>query len=847
MSKNVTRLYEQFHPENYQLNIVLGKKKLTFKGSVTITGKKVGRPSKRLTFHQKDLRITGATVTHQAKGAKTEVPITRLNTQKRFDELRLHSDDLIYPGTYVITIEFEGVITENLQGLYPSHFKHNGKNDIILGTQFESHYAREVFPCIDEPEAKATFDVSVTGLKNEVILGNTPLKHESVEGPLKTATFERTPVMSTYLLAFVAGQLDYKEVKTADGVVIRTYATPDKMGQVDFSLDVAVQCLEFYNQYFGIPYPLPKLDMVALPDFSMGAMENWGLVTYREQALLVDPKNTSLPNKQYAAIVVAHELAHQWFGNLVTMRWWNDLWLNEGFASWIEYLAVDTMFPDWQMWTQFVSEDLQMALRLDALDNTHPIEVPVHHPDEIRTIFDSISYNKGASVIHMLYSYLGAKDFQLGLQAYLKKHAYGNTETVDLWNALSDVSGKDVAAFMHAWTAEPGFPVVHLEGTKVSQERFYLVKPSTPAKTLWPVPLLAEPAQHIDTLDTAHATIAADTLLNSGRSGVYRTAYDEATTLELAKRVRDGSLPPEDRLGLLSDSFEVAKAGYGETVTSLELLAEYGNEENAAVWDSITMGIGDIRNVLANDDATREAMKPFVRKLVAKQLARLGWDPRKDEPYFDTMLRPTILGLAAFADVPEVIEEAQKRFKAMKRAEDIAPDLRSVIWNTIARFGGQKEFDTLLDLHNGTTNGELRVTLSAALTGFKDPALTARALAIAKSSDVRKQDLAYWVVYALTNRFGRDIAWQWLQDNWDWLEENLGTDLSFSRFPIYAARVFTGKQQRAAYTKFFEPKIDPKLERAIKQGLEIIDWHTAWFERDHAAVLAFFKAQAKTR
>lgn len=836
MSKNVTRLFRQFHPENYKLDLILDKENLKFSGTVVIKGKKVGRPSKRLTFHQNDLKITKANITKHDKGGTAQIAVARLNHHRSFNEVRLHTNELIYPGNYTVSLEFEGTITDAMNGLYPSRY---GKDQIILGTQFESHHAREVFPCIDEPEAKATFDLTLTTANSEVVLGNTPVKTETENGSTKTTSFEQTPIMSTYLLAFVVGDLAHKQATTKDGVLIRAFATADNVKHVDFALDMAVKSLEFYNDYFGIPYPLPKLDMVALPDFASGAMENWGLVTYREQALLVDPKNTSLPNKQYAAIVVAHELAHQWFGNLVTMRWWTDLWLNEGFASWIEYLAVDHVFPEWEMWTQFAVDNQQPALRLDALDNTHPIEVPVRHPDEIRTIFDTISYAKGASVIHMLHEYLGPDDFKKGLHGYLKKHAYKNTDTVDLWDSLSEASGKDVKAFMHPWTAEPGFPIVKLEGTKLTQERFYLTKPESADRTIWPVPLLAKLSQKDYTLQTATSTAKAGTLLNSGRSGFYRVAYDSQTTDDLASQVRDGLLSPVDRFSILSDSFEVAKAGHGSTVDALKLLASFKDETHDAVWDVMHMAIGDVRSVMASDETTRDAMKPFVRRLIHKPLARLGWEPKKGEQHTDTMLRPTILGLAAFAEVPEVLDEIQARFKAMKDPEDIAPDLRGVIWNTIARFGGEKEFEIFWKLHNQSTNSEVRVTLAAALTGFKDTKLTLRALEVVKSDKVRNQDAAYWVIYALMNRFGRDIAWQWMQDNWDWLEGNLGTDLSFSRFPVYAARVFTGPKYMTEFKNFFEPKSSPALERAIKQGIEIITWHTNWYDRDHNSVLAF--------
>lgn len=842
MSKNVTRLYAQFHPENYQLSLTLDKHALTFSGTVIIKGKKVGRPSQRLTFHQNELKIAQATITKHDKRSDAEIPVDRINLQQKLNEVRLHAAGMLTPGEYTISMKFAGKITDAMNGLYPSRYEIDGKKDIILGTQFESHHAREVFPCIDEPEAKATFDMAITASKDDVILANTPQVSETVDGKTKTAIFETTPIMSSYLVAFVAGDLKFHEATTKDNVHIRVFATPDKVDQVDFGLDVAVKTLEFYNDYFAIDYPLPKLDMVALPDFAAGAMENWGLVTYREHCLLVDAEHTSLPTKEYVAMVVAHELAHQWFGNLVTMRWWTDLWLNEGFASWIEYLAVDHIFPDWQMWTQFIAEEQQVALRLDALEHTHPVEVPVHHPDEIRTIFDSISYAKGSSVILMLHDWLGPTVFRDGLRKYLKRHAYQNTDTVDLWASLSEVSGKNVAAFMKHWTGESGFPVVQLKGSTMHQERFYVAKPSRKASTLWHVPLLSETKVDAETMTTKELQLPEKTLLNKGRSGFYRVAYDAEMSHQLAAQVANGQLAPVDRLGLLSDSFEVAKAGYGSTVDALELLATYEDEDNAAVWDAIATALSDVRSVMGTDDELREAMKPFIRRLVSKELARLGWEPAKNESHFDTLLRPTILGLAAFADVPEVLAEAQKRYQTMKRPEDIAPDLRSVIWNTVARFGDQKDYDRFLRLHNASNNSEVRVTLSAALTGFQDPKLAKRSLDMIKTDVVRNQDAAYWIVHALTNRHARDVAWEWLQDNWDWWHKTMGTDLSFSRTPMFAARVFTGEDRLNAFEKFFEPKRSPTLDRAINQGLEVIRWHTDWYNRDYAAVLEYFKA-----
>lgn len=850
MSKQVKRLYEQFEPTNYALSMVPDRDNMTFTGTVVITGKKKGRPSQRLTFHQKDLTITKATIVNKTKQADKDLAIDRINLHKNYDEVRLHTNEMVYPGEYEVTLEFSGKITKPMNGIYPCYFEEDTKKKMLIATQFESHHAREAFPCIDEPEAKATFDLTLTTPKGETVLANTPVKEHHDSGKLTTTTFETTPKMSTYLLAFVYGDMKYKEAKTANGTLVRTYATPSNAEFTDFSLDVAVKCLDFYNDYFGQPYPLEKCDLIALPDFASGAMENWGCITFREQCMLVDPANTSVGTKQYVAMVVAHELAHQWFGNLVTMRWWTDLWLNEGFASWIEYLAVDHMFPEWNMWTQFVVDEQQIAFRLDSLENTHPIEVTVGHPDEIRTIFDNISYAKGSSVIHMLNNYLTPDVFRDGLRHYLKKHAYGNTDTTDLWASLSEASKKNVTKFMSAWTSLPGFPLVSANVTDnkvaVSQSRF-IVSGGKDSNEKWPVPLLANDAKLADqAFDGKSATFTFESseplLLNSGRSGFYRTVYNADHLQKLAGLVQSDSLGVTDRLGLLSDMFEAVKAGKATTIDGLALLSAYENEDNAVVWDIIAAQVSELRAVM-DDDKLREAMKPYIRRLVNRQLERLGWEKKDGEPYFDTLLRPTILGMASVADEPSVITTAQNRFKEMKSPEDIDPDLRGVIYTTVARNGGKAEFDRLLKLHNESTSSEERTTICAALTNFKQPELVAKSLSLIKSDDVRLQDIGYWVAYSFMNRYARDKTWAWLKKEWKWLDKNIGNDLSFPRFPVYAGRSFNDRKFLKDFTSFFNSVMSPMIERSVKQGKEMIEWHADWKDRDFKSVLDYFTSQ----
>lgn len=852
MAKKVRRLYEQFQPENYKLQLDVDQEAMTFAGTVVIHGRKTGRPSERLAFHQKGLKITKASITKHDKKGDKPLKVARINNQNGFDEVRLHAAEMVYPGEYTVTMEFEGAVTKPMHGIYPCFFNQGGIDKKLIATQFESHHAREAFPCIDEPEAKATFDLTLTSPAGTTVIANTPIKRQSTKGQQQLTSFETTPRMSTYLLAFVFGELEYLEATTKDGVLVRAYATPDNVQYTKFALDCAVKTLEFYNEYFDTPYPLAKCDFIALPDFAAGAMENWGCITFREQALLVDPQNTSLHLKQYVANVVAHELTHQWFGNLVTMRWWTDLWLNESFASWMSWLAVDHLFPDWQVWTQFIVEEQSLALKLDALEHTHPIEVEVRHPDEIRTIFDAISYEKGASVLLMLHDYLDATAFRDGLRLYLKRHAYGNTDTVDLWEALEEVSGKPVKQFMNAWTSQSGYPIVKatITGDKpeLKQERFYLNPSAEKVAASWPIPLLATEPLDIDTLSRETHTIdktklkalSGDFVLNHQRTSFFRAIYDTGHLAKLAKSVETGRLGDLDRLGLLSDTFEAAKAGYAPTVDALKLLEAYINEDSTVVWDIIAGSIGSLR-VVMDDDAVRAGLKPLVRRLSAKQLKRLGWQESKSDSHFDKLLRPTILGLASYSEEPGVIKEALRQFEAMKQPEDVHPDLRGVVYGTAARHGDKAEFDKMLALHNSSPSSEERVTLAGAMTGFEQPELIKRALTLITSKEVRLQDAPYWIAYSFMNRHARLLTWQWLGSNWDWLSDNLGKDLSFFRLPTYAGRSFSDTKFLPEFTAFFDSRMSPAFERPVKQAVETIQWQAAWRRRDMAAIKKYLK------
>ena len=513
MTASVARFIESFIPENYNLFLDINRSEKTFTGNVAITGEAIDN---HISLHQKDLTINSVLLDNES-----------LNFQMDDANEAFHIE-LPETGVLTIFIEFSGRITDNMTGIYPSYYTYNGEKKEIISTQFESHFAREAFPCVDEPEAKATFDLSLKfdAEEGDTALSNMPEINSHLREETGVWTFETTPRMSTYLLAFGFGALHGKTAKTKNGTEVGVFATVAQAeNSVDFALDIAVRVIEFYEDYFQVKYPIPLSYHLALPDFSAGAMENWGLVTYREVYLLVD-ENSSAASRQQVALVVAHELAHQWFGNLVTMKWWDDLWLNESFANMMEYVSVNAIEPSWNIFEDFQTTGVPNALQRDATDGVQSVHMEVSHPDEINTLFDSaIVYAKGSRLMHMLRRWLGDEAFAKGLKAYFEKHQYNNTVGRDLWNALSEASGKDVSSFMDTWLEQPGYPVVSAEVVDdtliLSQKQFFIGEHEDKGR-LWEIPLNTNWNGLPDTLSEERIEIPNYSQLATENNGVLR-------------------------------------------------------------------------------------------------------------------------------------------------------------------------------------------------------------------------------------------------------------------------------------------------------------------------------------
>ncbi|MES2023334.1 MAG: M1 family metallopeptidase [Patescibacteria group bacterium] len=823
------RLSKNIIPIEYNIQLRPDLENFTFEGIETIT-LSILKTTKILTLHSKELEIETAEIMFGK-----EKLFGKISYDTKSETATFIFPKNIQTGKTKLTLVFKGILNEKMRGFYKSSYTVDGKVNNMATTQFESTDARRGFPCFDEPAHKAIFHVSLIVPKGKTAISNTlPTSVTEHSTGYDIVKFSPTPKMSTYLLAFIVGDFEFIESKTKNNVRVRVYTVPGKKHQAKFALECAVKSLEFYEKYFDIKYPLPVLDMIAIPDFSSGAMENWGAITYRESALLVDEQKSSASNKQWVALVIAHELAHQWFGNLVTMEWWTHLWLNEGFASYIEYLAVDKLFPSWDIWTQFATNDLGVALRLDALYHTHPIEIPVHHPDEIGEIFDEVSYSKGASIIRMLANYLGEENFRDGLRYYLKKHSYKNTETIHLWQAFEKVSKKPVAKMMNTWTGKGGYPVVKAElvknNLKLSQERFFaspISKKRTKDKTKWKIPFsVLKENSYIK--------------VNPGETGFYRTAYSRELLLRLVEPVENKSFSASDRLGIVRDLFALSEAGVIPTTDALEFLSAYKNEDNYTVWVEMASGLARLEQIIAKTPAKKELDK-FILELFSPIFEKLTWDKKENENHSDALLRSLVISRLGRSGNKKIITEAKIKFSKMQKGEKINPDLRGAIYAINATNGGKKEYKTFIELYKKETLHEEKNRIGGALGDFKNAELLKKTCEFAFSKEVRTQDTIGIISSVGANPMGRDIWWNFVKNNWKVLVSRYGDGGHTLARAIKAISASAEEKHLTSFKKFFATHEAPGAKRAIEQVKERLEGNIAWLNHDQNKITEFLK------
>ncbi|CAH1397947.1 unnamed protein product [Nezara viridula] len=856
--KPFERLPKNVKPLHYDLQLKPNLETFVFEGKVGIK-LQVNEPTSKIILNALELEIKSCFLLLE-NGTELK---PKVDLSIETETATLTFDQAIPAGIAHLTIEFKGELNDKMKGFYRSnHSNLEGQKCYCAVTQFEATDARRCFPCWDEPAIKSVFEVTLIAPKGNVALSNMPVVSESEDGDCKVVKFAPTPIMSTYLVAVVVGDFAYVEDTSSDGILVRVYTPPAVKDQGLFALHVATKVLPYYKEYFQVAYPLPKMDLVAIGDFSAGAMENWGLVTYRQSALLVDSENTSASRKQWVAVVVGHELAHQWFGNLVTMEWWTHLWLNEGYATFVENLCVAHLFPEYDIWTQFVSDIYTRALELDCLKSSHPIEIPVGHPSEVDEIFDDISYSKGASVIRMLHRYLGDSDFRKGMNTYLTRHQYSNTFTEDLWAALEEASKKPVKDVMSTWTKQTGFPVIRVTESKqigdvreltLAQERFCADADTAGDSSLWMVPLTfstkSKPNDivHSCVLETRNGKVQVPAApddwvkINPGTVGVYRTQYAQYLLDQFIPAIQDKSLPPLDRLGIVDDLFALVQAGHCNTVQVLKVISAMKDEDNYTVWFSIGNCLSKLRVLISNTDFM-DSFKKFGRDLFKPVSHRVGWDPRPDESHLDKLLRSLVLAKLGSYDDAETIEEAKRRFADHVSKKSIIPaDLRASVYRAVLSVGDESTYDTMIKMYKEETLQEEKERISRSLGAFKDTKILSKVLDFAMSDEVRPQDKVFVIISVALDKGGRELAWEFLKQNWTDLHSRYEGGFLMARLVKNTVENFSTFEKADEIESFFASRDTSCLDRSISQAVESVRLNAAWLTRDRDSIRQFLE------
>ena len=863
-SADAVVLPENVRPVHYQITLQPHMEKFTFDG-LEVIDIDVKETTSEIILNAADLRVPAAMLIKDGQWIRAE----SITLDEDRQTVTLAFPDLIEPGPAQLDLRFVGELNDKLHGFYRSQYVNpEGETAYLATTQFEATDARRAFPCWDEPACKATFQLTLNIPRELVAVSNTPiLEQAGLDAGYQSIMFARTPVMSTYLMAFVVGDLTHIEQEAVNDTTVGVWTTRGKEEQGRFALETSARMLSFFNDYFGIPYPLEKLDHLAIPDFAAGAMENWGCITYRETALLVDPENSSAGTRQRVAEVVAHEMAHMWFGDLVTMEWWDDLWLNESFASWMGTKATDWAFPEWEMWTQFVNMDTNRALSLDGLKNSHPIEQEVKDPAEISQLFDAISYSKGASVIRMLEQFLSPEVFRQGIHQYLDANQYANARTGDLWAALEATSQQPVTAIMDSWVAQTGYPVLSVSTAEtaagpeltLSQERFvydHLLGDSEPETTVWQVPVsvaqsggvaaaalvMDAPEARLQIAQTPETGTDADSWfkVNPAQTGFFRVNYSEEDWQRLIPAISALTLPATDRLGIQNDAYALSKAGLLPITQFLSLAGAYRNETDASVWSDLASNLRDIELLVA-DEPCYESYRAFARDLFGPAARRIGWDAQAGEGHLDALLRSTVLSQAGGYGDQEFLGQAQERLATyLADHTTLHPDLRGLVFSLAAQGGDEQTYDQLWELERQADLQEEKIRLLLALARFTQPELLQETLRRALTDDVRSQDTISVITAVAGNLKGRHLAWQFVQDNWAEFDRRYG-DGGFGLMRLVSVcGNFTEAAKIGEIEAFFQEHPAPAGERTIRQALERIRLNSKWLELNREALAGRF-------
>ncbi|KAH8166421.1 hypothetical protein CIB48_g1800 [Xylaria polymorpha] len=868
-------------PSHYDLSISsLNFNDWSYQGHVSINVS-IAKPLKEIVLNSLELTLK-----------KAEVAVDSGKSVQSFQTSNFSYDDKKQRGTLqfgeeipasqqaTLTITFTGTINNDMAGFYRSKYKpvvpaaasvpKDETFHYMFSTQFEACDARRAFPCFDEPRLKATFDFQIETPDDQVALSNMPVKSVTkTRDGFQTVSFERTPVMSTYLLAWAVGDFEYVEAFTerrynGKQIPVRVYTTRGLKEQGRWALEHAPKTIDLFSESFGIDYPLPKSDLLAVHEFTHGAMENWGLVTYRTTAVLFDEKTSDARYKNRVAYVVAHELAHQWFGNLVTMDWWDELWLNESFATWAGWYAVNEFHPDWQVWAQFVNEGMEMAFKLDGMRASHPVHVPVQDALDVNQIFDHISYLKGCSTLRMLVNHLGEKTFLQGVGAYLRKHAYGNAKTEYLWQALSEASGANVHELMGNWIEKIGHPLITVAEEpgqiSIKQNRFLStgdVKPEED-ETVWWVPLGLQGKvgeQGIQTLalterDTTIRDIDDDFYkLNSNATGFYRTNYPPARLAKLGTQL--DRLSNEDKISIIGSTADLSFSGYGSPAALLSFIQGFGGETNYLVWSQVLDSLSGLKSIFGQDDDLKRGLESFALKLVDNAVAKIGWEFSENEDYLTGMLRKRLLLNAVANGHPAATEKALSLFDDwVSQGTTFHPSLRTVVYRTAIKAKPAEAVKVLKKEWNGGSSIDGKEVCLSCLGQTRDPELIKNELlpflfdisppALASES-VPSGDMHSLGSSLAANSAARDIQWGYMRENWSKLTTKMANPVVLDRFVKISLNKFVDNKYVAEIEQFFEGKDTSSFDRTLEQVKDAIRGRAAYYSRDNNVLREWLK------
>jgi puromycin-sensitive aminopeptidase len=782
---NEHRLPRHVAPTRYELRLEPDLSTATFLGSEVVT-LAVSEATSDVVLNAAELSVTEAVVT----GERGETYRGTVSLDEQLERCGLRFDGRLTPGTWRLRLAFRGTLNDKLRGFYRSTYKdQTGATRTLAATQFEATDARRAFPCWDEPSFKAVFACTLVIDPALTAVSNTRVTSEQVERGRKVVTFAETIRMSTYLVAFVVGELEATDPVAVGKTPIRVWCVPSKRRLAGFGREAAAASLSFFERYYGLPYPGDKLDLLAIPDFAAGAMENLGAITFRETALLVDERQATHSELERVADVVAHENAHMWFGDLVTMSWWNGIWLNEAFATFMEMLAVDAWKPEWKRWNSF-GVSRTAAFTVDSLWSTRPIEYEVRAPRDADAMFDVLTYEKGASVLRMLEQYLGADVFRAGVRTYLETHAYANADTRDLWAALGRAAGVDIPGVMDAWIFKPGFPLVtaRRDGAELvlSQQRFtFLPEPppfTTPADGTdqrWQVPVqlrLGTPgrtAAERVLLTGAEARIRLPqdfewALVNAGGHGFYRVRYAGDLLEALLQRL--DTLAPIERFSLVGDAWAAASAGLMPVTEYLELATRFRGERDRNVWTILLASLSSLNRIVPTGDRPR--LEAFTRTLLAPIVTDLGWAPRAGEDDLTRQLRADVLrAMGTLGNDPGTQAHAASRYADWLRdPTTVDPNVLPALIAVLAHAGDATRYAEFLQRFRTASTPQEEQRYLYALIGFRQPELIAQTLERTVNGEIRTQDGPFVLRTALMTVHGRELAWRFVKERWEQMD-----------------------------------------------------------------------------